>query len=191
MAMLRELGRTRLGQLVLVLVLIALTALAVSFSPATAAAPGGATAGGDRVADLFASAAPAATGGAPVLTTPAPPTTGAASGLGSGIGRIGDFAWKLGLVLLVIWGAAQIARRVLPGHIRLRGNGAISVKERVPLSPRSQLVLVEVDGARLLLGCGDQGVSLVADLSKVDAGATFPAGLPPRTAGDATGEAGA
>ena len=66
---------------------------------------------------------------------------------------------------------------VLAGWLvrRLRGlrmgelSGAIEVKAVKPLTYKSQLILVEVLGHRLLIGVGEGGPRLICELEKKDA----------------------
>ena len=75
------------------------------------------------------------------------------------------------LALLFVVGLIYLfAKWVLPRLIRhLPGASGTQLKivERIQLDPKHALVLVEVtDGERLLIGCGDGGVRLVAQLSQ-------------------------
>jgi flagellar protein FliO/FliZ len=67
----------------------------------------------------------------------------------------------LGLVALLAW----LVRRgaiVLPGR---RSRSAVTVESAVPLGERRSLVIVAVEGRRLLLGLTPASVSLVTELS--------------------------
>jgi flagellar protein FliO/FliZ len=71
----------------------------------------------------------------------------------------------LGLVALLAW----LVRRgaiVLPGR---RGRSPVAVEAAVPLGERRSLVIVSVEGRRLLLGMTPTQISMVAEL----AGASF------------------
>lgn len=63
------------------------------------------------------------------------------------------------LVLLGLW--AWLMRR---GVLTRRTNGAIAIETAVPLGERRSLVIVTVEGRRLLLGLTPASVSLVTNL---------------------------
>lgn len=68
----------------------------------------------------------------------------------------------LGLLLGLAWLARQ-GRLRLPGSAR--GRAAVSVEAAVPLGDRRSLVIVSVEGRRLLLGLTPAQVSLVTELA--------------------------
>ena len=84
-----------------------------------------------------------------------------------------DLAWKLALVIGLVYGVAWAYRR-----LRLKGgfaNGAarstITILERLPLAASGALYLVEVQGQQLLLGSTEGQLSL---LSQLEAGSEAP-----------------
>jgi flagellar protein FliO/FliZ len=89
----------------------------------------------------------------------------------------------LGLVALLAW----LVRRgtiVLPGR---RGRGPVTVESAVPLGERRSLLIVSVEGRRLLLGLTPASVSLVTELSA--GGASFEQAVERRLDGPAGGRA--
>jgi flagellar protein FliO/FliZ len=69
----------------------------------------------------------------------------------------------LGLVAALAW----LARR--GAFASLRRSGAVTVETAVPLGERRSLVIVAVEGRRLLLGLTPTTVSMVTELSAVPA----------------------
>jgi flagellar protein FliO/FliZ len=65
-------------------------------------------------------------------------------------------------VLALVAGAAYLLRRGALG--RLAGSGAIKVETAVTLGERRSLVIVAVEGRRLLLGLTPTHMSLVTEL---------------------------
>ncbi len=66
------------------------------------------------------------------------------------------------VVLVLVAGAAYLVRRGALG--RLAGSGAIVVETAVTLGERRSLVIVAVEGRRLLLGLTPTHMSLVTEL---------------------------
>jgi flagellar protein FliO/FliZ len=67
----------------------------------------------------------------------------------------------LAVVLALLGGAAWLLRR---GVIARRGNGALGVESALALGERRSLLVVTVEGRRLLLGLAPNHVSLVTEL---------------------------
>ena len=67
------------------------------------------------------------------------------------------------LVLALVGALAWVARRGTFG--RLGPRGPIAIETAVPLGERRQLVIVSVEGRRLLLGLTPASVSLVTELA--------------------------
>ena len=76
------------------------------------------------------------------------------------------------IVLGLVWTLAWLARRGSRGALKGKGR-AINVETAVPLGERRSLVVVAVEGRRLLLGLTPTQVSLVTELGR---GATSPGG---------------
>ena len=76
------------------------------------------------------------------------------------------------LVLALVGALAWVARRGAFG--RLGSRGPIAVETAVPLGERRSLVVVVVEGRRLLLGLTPASVSLVTELQPPGAAATSP-----------------
>ena len=77
-------------------------------------------------------------------------------------------ATKLGLVLACIIVAGVVLRHAVSRRSAATdaGSPVLSLEETLELGNSRQLVLVEADGRRLLVGMDPQGVTLVADLSR-------------------------
>jgi flagellar protein FliO/FliZ len=67
----------------------------------------------------------------------------------------------LAVVLALLAGLAWLARR---GVLRRRSGGALGVESALALGDRRSLVIVSVEGRRLLLGLSSANVSLVTEL---------------------------
>ena len=79
---------------------------------------------------------------------------------------IGQVSGALALVVLLIIGCAWLARRCgLAGHTRSYGS-SIRVKSSYSLGQRERLVVVDVDGQRLLLGVTPGGITRLGRLAK-------------------------
>jgi flagellar biosynthetic protein FliO len=95
-----------------------------------------------------------ALGGAQLDPLPSP-----ASGLRAIVGAI----FVLGLLFALAWMARKGKLR-LPGA---RAKAAVSIEAAVPLGDRRSLLVVAVEGRRLLLGLTPAQVSLVTELAAV------------------------
>jgi len=82
------------------------------------------------------------------------------SPIASAMRALGATALVLGLLLLLAW---AVRRGSLLRPTRLRGSD-VRVETAVPLGERRSLVVVAVDGRRLLLGLTPMQVTLVAEL---------------------------
>ena len=121
---------------------------------------GNAWAEGEQVATPQASAAPVAE----TVTTPAPtelrlkaePVHNDGSSMGAASAQM---VLGLGMVLAVIFALAWLAKRF---NVNGTGTGAgMRVVGALALGPKEKLLLVEVDGKRLLLGVTAQQISLL------------------------------
>jgi len=72
----------------------------------------------------------------------------------------------LGLVLLIIVGAAWLLRRTGVASRIVKGSGMISVKHTQSIGARERLVVVEVDDKWLLLGVTQQNISHLLTMDK-------------------------
>ncbi len=72
------------------------------------------------------------------------------------------------VVLLLIGAVAWMLRRS-PLALRGAARGAVRVQTAVPLGERRSLVIIDVEGRRLLLGLTPTQVSLVTELGRADA----------------------
>jgi len=72
---------------------------------------------------------------------------------------------SLGAVLVVLALVAALAWMARRGNFNaLRRRGPVSVETAVPLGDRRSLVIVSVEGRRLLLGLTPANISMVAEL---------------------------
>ena len=85
--------------------------------------------------------------------------------VGSGTPDLVPSMWRmfvaLAVVLALLGGLAWLLRR---GVIARRQSGALGVETALALGDRRSLVIVAVEGRRLLLGLAPGGVSLVTEL---------------------------
>ena len=80
-----------------------------------------------------------------------------------------ETAAALGLIALAAWGLVRFAnKRLLFGNRGTR----LRALERLPLDARNSLYLVEADGAVLLVGVSDRGLTLVKEMNAVLPGET-------------------
>lgn len=71
---------------------------------------------------------------------------------------IGDVAWSLAVVLLLIFLLAWFVRRFLPAGMRA-DNKQMKVLASLPLGGRDRLLLVDVAGTQMVLGVSSGGIS--------------------------------
>ena len=79
---------------------------------------------------------------------------------GGAVRALAGMVFVLGVLLLVAW----LLRRGTFGKMGSRKPDGIRVESAVPLGERRSLMIVNVEGRRLLLGLTPQAVSLVAEL---------------------------
>ncbi len=84
---------------------------------------------------------------------------------------LGALLLVLGLVLVLAW----LAKRFLPflPQAALRDSKDIRLVAVKSLGPKKSLVLVEVEGRRLLVGVSDSGVTLIQDFRSATADKTL------------------
>lgn len=76
---------------------------------------------------------------------------------------VGRVALALVLVLGLLAGLAWLLRR---GVIARRGTAALNIETALPLGDRRSLVIVAIEGRRLLVGLAPNHVSLLTELGK-------------------------
>jgi flagellar protein FliO/FliZ len=90
---------------------------------------------------------------------------------GSAVPELMPSLWRvlfaLAVVLGLLGGLAWVLKR---GVVSRRGSGALAIETALPLGDRRSLVVVAVEGRRLLLGLAPNNVSLVTELGH---GASF------------------
>lgn len=83
-----------------------------------------------------------------------------APGIGAGLRGLAAVVLVLGLVALFAW----LLRKGAFGPLGRRGPSAVTVETAVPLGERRSVVVVAVEGRRLLLGLAPGQVSLITEL---------------------------
>jgi len=91
------------------------------------------------------------------------PDLGGADGATAALRGVAATVFVLGLLLMLAW-LVKRGTIALPGR---RGPGAVQIETSVPLGERRSLIIVSVEGRRLLLGLTPMQVSLVTELSEV------------------------
>lgn len=77
--------------------------------------------------------------------------------------------FKLGIVLLLIIGAAIFFRRWQFGS-RINSSRRMKILESTALSPRRAIYLVQVDGQTFMVGATDQSVNLISEVELLEQG---------------------
>lgn len=75
-----------------------------------------------------------------------------------------QYAWRMALVFALVFGAAYALRRWGAAGVGRAARGRVRIVETVPVGPQRFLLLVEVDGRRLLIGATAQSFTLLAEL---------------------------
>jgi flagellar protein FliO/FliZ len=84
---------------------------------------------------------------------------------GSAVPELMPSLWRVVFALVVVLGLLGGLAWVLKrGVVARRGSGALSIETALPLGDRRSLVVVAVEGRRLLLGLAPNNVSLVTEL---------------------------
>lgn len=97
-----------------------------------------------------------------------------------GMGSLLHTAGALLLVLLVLWAALWMLRRFGPFSTRrVLAKGGPLLRERLMLGNRQSVVVVEVQGRRLLLGVTEQEIRLLTELDGDAATVAEPAAARP------------
>jgi len=89
---------------------------------------------------------------------------------------VASFAIVIGLLLVFVW-MLRRGTLTLPGG---RARSLITVETAVSLGDRRSLVIVSVEGRRLLLGVAPGSVSMVSELIAPPSGTALAAGGPRR-----------
>ncbi len=84
---------------------------------------------------------------------------------------LGRMLVALAVVLVMLGGLAWLMRR---GVLRRRGAGALGIESALTLGDRRSLIILSVEGRRLLLGLAPGNVSLLTELARSAPG--MPAG---------------
>ncbi|MBV9949917.1 MAG: flagellar biosynthetic protein FliO [Myxococcales bacterium] len=136
-------------------------ALAVTLGAATAVADDDPGRGSAPEPAHPAALAPAPGDGAtPLALRPSKPIALAPEPAHAGVG------WKLGLVALILGGGALYLRKRLPA--RRTADAQLTIVRRAPIGIRSELLVVNVEGQRLLLGVTAQSIQTLATLDPLD-----------------------
>lgn len=99
----------------------------------------------------------------PVLLAQTTPDPSAVPGLSGGevLRGLGSVFVVFGLLALLAWAG----KRGWLGGVNRQGKSAVKVESAVPLGERRSLMIVSVEGRRLLIGLTPMQVSLVTELS--------------------------
>lgn len=91
-------------------------------------------------------------------------------GFGTVLSSILAVVLALGFVLGLAWGAIWLLKKIQDRQLGLDKNdpdrGDIRFVRSLPLGQRERVVVVEIDGERMLLGVTAGGISLLAKLPK-------------------------
>ncbi|WP_062517475.1 FliO/MopB family protein [Demequina gelatinilytica] len=90
---------------------------------------------------------------------------------------------RVGLSLVAVLGLMLWLSRKLQSNGRTQRRATLSVVGRQQLTKRSGVALIEVDGRRLVVGYGDQGVSFLHDAGDAPEPEPEPASSTPETGG--------
>jgi len=90
---------------------------------------------------------------------------------------------SVGIVLALLALGAWALRRGSFGSLQRRARGVLQIETTVPLGDRRQLMVVAVEGRRLLIGVTPVQVSLVTELER---GESFDSALSKATGGHTT-----
>ena len=69
----------------------------------------------------------------------------------------------IGMIVVLLWGAVWMVRRMRPGAAMLGGRDCAVVRS-LALGPRERLVVVRVGSRQLVIGVGSAAVSLLCEL---------------------------
>ncbi len=151
----------------------AASAPASAAASAPAAAPAAATAAAPATATAPAPAPlAAATAATPLNVRPTHPVTYASDPVGAG------FGWKLGLFGLALAGGYFLWKRRAPASATPAPK--IRIVARQAVGVRSEILIVEIEGDRLLLGVTPQSIARIGDLPPAEPEAQSSAELDPR-----------
>lgn len=92
-------------------------------------------------------------------------------------GGVSQMLLALGLVLALVLALYWLARRFLPGATGLGQTPGLKVLGRLALGPKKGLVLVEVGQRVLVLGLGEQDITLLATIDDPAEVASLSAGV--------------
>jgi flagellar biosynthetic protein FliO len=95
---------------------------------------------------------------------PAPKRTGEYDLVGSSIRMIGALGVVLGLIFLVLW----LVRRFFTQRPLVAGGQVISVLAARHIAPKKQIVVVEVEGHKLVLGLAGDSITYLTRLGRPD-----------------------
>lgn len=74
---------------------------------------------------------------------------------------------SLGALLILVFGTFWVLKRLGKGKFKLGSHRAINILEKRPLSPKSVLYILEVDGKRVLISESQLEVRALAELDPV------------------------
>jgi flagellar protein FliO/FliZ len=78
---------------------------------------------------------------------------------------LSSLSLTIGLIVVLLWGAVWLMRRMRPGMAVLDSRDC-SVVRSLALGPRERLVVVRIGGRHLVVGVGSASVSLLCELDE-------------------------
>ena len=79
---------------------------------------------------------------------------------------LGSLSLEIGALVLLLWGAAWVLRRIRPGAAAAWGARDCAIIRSLALGPRERLVVVQVGAKHLVVGIGAAAVSLLCELDQ-------------------------
>ena len=77
---------------------------------------------------------------------------------------LSSLSLTIGLIVLLLWGAVWVLRRMRPGVVTRSGDCA--VLRSLALGPRERLLVVRVGAKQLVVGVGSTSVALLCELQE-------------------------
>jgi len=81
-------------------------------------------------------------------------------------GGLGSLSREIGALVLLLWGAVWVLRRMRPGAAAVWGARDCAIVRSLALGPRERLVVVQVGARHLVVGIGAAAVSLLCELDQ-------------------------
>jgi len=78
---------------------------------------------------------------------------------------LGRALGSLGLVLALIFALAWLAKKFVKPQSWLSPLASIKIHQNISIAPKKKLMIVEVEGRRLLLGLGAEAITMLCELN--------------------------